>query len=77
MTGINSSAPWTQAPARTVRRGHFWVPGDRIEQAALTYQRGPMYVEWEAPETVTRPYRIVLMHGGGFQGTEWFDTPDC
>ena len=35
-----------------------------------------MYVEWEAPETVTRPYPIVLMHGGGFQGTEWFDTPD-
>lgn len=76
MTGKTMSAPWTQAAARTVRRGHFWVPGDRIEQAGLTYQRGPMYVEWEAPETVTRPYPIVLMHGGGFQGTEWFDTPD-
>jgi pimeloyl-ACP methyl ester carboxylesterase len=35
-----------------------------------------MYVEWEAPETVTKPYPVVLMHGGGFQGTEWFDTPD-
>ncbi|CDG39672.1 putative exported protein [Asaia bogorensis] len=23
-----------------------------------------------------RPYPIILMHGGGFQGTEWFDTPD-
>lgn len=76
MTGKSISAPWAQAPARTVRRGHFWIPGDRIEQAGLTYQRGPMYVEWEAPETVTRPYPIVLMHGGGFQGTEWFDTPD-
>jgi pimeloyl-ACP methyl ester carboxylesterase len=35
-----------------------------------------MYVEWEAPEEVTRPYPVVLMHGGGFQGVEWFDTPD-
>lgn len=76
MTDKTIFSPWAQATARTVRRGHFWVPGDLIEQGGLTYQRGPMYVEWEAPETVTRPYPIVLMHGGGFQGTEWFDTPD-
>ena len=69
-------APWTTAPARTVRRGHFWIPGERVGQGGSTCQRGPMYVEWEAPATVTRPYPIVLMHGGGFQGTEWFDTPD-
>lgn len=41
-----------------------------------TCQRGPMFVEWEAPETITRPWPIVLIHGGGFQGTEWFETPD-
>ena len=69
-------APWTTSPARTVRRGHFWIPGERVGQGGSTCQRGPMYVEWEVPETVTRPYPIVLMHGGGFQGTEWFDTPD-
>lgn len=69
-------APWRHASARTVRRGRFWIPGDRVEAGGLTYQRGPMYVEWEAPEVVTRPYPVVLLHGGGFQGTEWFDTPD-
>ncbi|WP_137175965.1 alpha/beta hydrolase [Massilia sp. HP4] len=69
-------APWTVSPARTVRRGHFWIPGERVGRGGATYQRGPMYVEWEAPQTVTRPYPIVLMHGGGLQGTEWFDTPD-
>lgn len=69
-------APWTDSPARTVRRGHFWIPGERVGQGGATYQRGPMYVEWEAPETVTRPHPVVMMHGGGFQGTEWFDTPD-
>ncbi|MBJ9677411.1 alpha/beta fold hydrolase [Burkholderia gladioli] len=69
-------SPWHVTPARTIRRGHFWVPGERVAIGQRTYQRGPMYVEWEAPETVTRKCPIVLMHGGGFQGTEWFDTPD-
>lgn len=68
--------PWHEAPVRSVRRGHFWIPGERVEQNGLTYQRGPMYVEWEAPKLISRPYPVVLMHGGGFQGTEWFDTPD-
>ncbi|SEK82046.1 Alpha/beta hydrolase family protein [Roseateles sp. YR242] len=69
-------APWTSAPARTVRRGHFWIPGERVVRAGKTLQAGPMYVEWEAPEHRQRPFPIVLMHGGGFQGSEWFDTPD-
>ena len=67
---------WADVPARTVRRGHFWIPGERYGRAGMTFQRGPMFVEWEAPEHVERPYPIVLVHGGGFQGTEWLDTPD-
>ncbi len=35
-----------------------------------------MFVEWEAPERVTQPFPIVLVHGGALQGTEWLDTPD-
>lgn len=69
-------APWTTAPVRTLRRGHLWIPGERVSLNGRTYQRGPMFVEWEAPEHVARPWPIVLMHGGGFQGTEWLDTPD-
>ncbi len=69
-------APWTTAPVRALRRGHFWVPGERVSLANRTYQRGPMFVEWEAPEQVERPFPIVLVHGGGLQGTEWLDTPD-
>ena len=69
-------APWTTAPVRSIRRGHVWIPGERVSLDGQTYQRGPMFVEWETPERVTRPWPIVLMHGGGFQGTEWFDTPD-
>ena len=67
---------WHATPARTVRRGHIWVPGERVEQHGKTYQRGPLFAEWEAPERVTQPYPVVLVHGGGYQGTEWLDTPD-
>ena len=73
---VQSQPFWADTPARAVRRGHVWVPGERVEREGKTYQRGPMFVEWEAPETVTRPYPVVLVHGGGFQGTEWLDTPD-
>ena len=67
---------WAATPARTVRRGHFWIPGERVERAGKTFQRGPMFVAWEAPDRVERPYPIILVHGGGLQGTEWRDTPD-
>ena len=67
---------WAATPVRTVRRGHFWVPGERVEHEGKTFQRGPMFAAWEAPAQVTRPYPVVLVHGGGFQGTEWLDTPD-
>ncbi|WP_322101877.1 alpha/beta fold hydrolase [Paraburkholderia sp. J41] len=67
---------WTNTPARLVRRGHIWIAGDRVEQDGLTYQRGPLFAEWEAPETVTQPWPVVLVHGGGYQSTEWLDTPD-
>ncbi len=67
---------WAKAPLRTSRRGHFWVTGERVTVDGKTFQRGPMFVEWEAPEQVTKPYPVVLVHGGTLQGTEWRDTPD-
>ena len=76
--GLPGGTPTFQAatPARTIQRGHFWIAGERVERSGKTYQRGPMFAEWEAPEQVTRPYPVVLAHGGGVQGTEWLDTPD-
>jgi hypothetical protein len=62
-------AAWATAPARILRRGHFWIPGERVSLCNKTYQRRPMFVEWEAPEQVTRRWPVVLMHGRGFQGT--------
>ena len=58
---------WAGTPTRTIRRGHFWIPGERVEHEGKTFQRGPMFADWEAPEQVTRLYPIVLVHGGGFR----------
>lgn len=66
----------TDIPLLTTRRGVFWVPGDVVETGPVHAQRGPLFVEWAAPESVTRPYPLVLVHGGGGQGTDWLGTPD-
>ncbi|AIJ24429.1 alpha/beta fold hydrolase [Amycolatopsis methanolica] len=60
----------------TARRGQFWIPGERVAAGGVTVQRAPMFVQWEAPPVVTRPYPLVLVHGGGGQGTDWTGTPD-
>ena len=67
---------WQDVPVRVIRRGHLWIPGERVMRDGKTYQFGPLFAEWEAPEHVTKRYPIVLVHGGGYQGTEWLDTPD-
>ena len=67
---------WADIPTRTIRQGQFWIPGARVRINDQTYQRGPLFAQWEAPEDVRRPWPIVLVHGGGYQGTEWLTTPD-
>lgn len=78
-----SALPGEQVPPHlapgalvTSRRGAFWIPGDIVETAGGTLQAGPAYVQWEAPEHVTQPYPLVLVHGGGGQGADWLTTPD-
>lgn len=70
--------PPHQAPgeAIAVRRGQFWIPGERVRLPGGTAQRGPMFVHWEAPADGAHPLPLVLVHGGGGQGTDWTGTPD-
>lgn len=64
------------APLITSRRGNLWIAGEIVETPNGTVQRAPLFASWEAPETVRFPYPIVLVHGGGGQGTDWQTTPD-
>ena len=76
--GDTVTAPHTDPsmPVVTSRRGHFWIPGDTVQVSTGTAQRGPMFVQWEAPEQVTGKFPLVLVHGGGGQGTDWLGTVD-
>jgi len=54
----------------------FWVEGEHVPSEMGTLERGPMFVHWMSPEVVTAKYPVVLVHGGGGQGTDWLTTPD-
>lgn len=64
------------SPVVASRRGRFWVPGKVRQTSAGTVQAGPLYVEWEAPEKPVSDVPLLLIHGGGGQGTDWLTTPD-
>lgn len=66
----------SDAPLIISRRGQMWIPGEVVEGSYGTVQRGPLYAEWEFPENVRFPIPVVLVHGGGGQGTDWLTTPD-
>jgi pimeloyl-ACP methyl ester carboxylesterase len=56
---------------------YFWVGVERAELARGTVVNGKqMYVEYQISREVKHPYPIVLVHGGGGQGTDWMGTPD-
>lgn len=66
-----------QKPLEIVEWSYFWVGVERAELARGAVVNGKqMYVEYQIPAQVRHPYPIVLVHGGGGQGTDWMGTPD-
>ncbi|GHE46943.1 alpha/beta fold hydrolase [Streptomyces capitiformicae] len=57
-------------------RGFRWVGGSRTDTPMGRGLSGAMYVEWEKPEGPGSSTPVVLVHGGGGQGTDWLGTPD-
>ena len=56
---------------------YFWVGVEQARLARGTVVSGrQMYVEYWVPTRVRHPYAMVLVHGGGGQGTDWMGTPD-
>ncbi|SFL61692.1 alpha/beta hydrolase [Methylobacterium pseudosasicola] len=56
--------------------GYFFV-GGRYETANnRTTALGQMFVENRAPERVTQPYPVVMVHGTAQTGTNFLGTPD-
>jgi pimeloyl-ACP methyl ester carboxylesterase len=72
-----SVASHTKIPLDVADWGYLWVNVRRAETARGTFVGGQqMYVEYMVPARVRHPYPIVLVHGGGGQGTDWMGTPD-
>ena len=56
---------------------YMWVNVKRAETARGVFVGGQqMYVEYMIPTQVRHPFPVVLVHGGGGQGTDWMGTPD-
>ena len=54
-----------------------WLGVERAELARGTVTSGrQMYVEYWIPAQVRHPFPIVMVHGGGGQGTDWMGAPD-
>ena len=78
-----AAAPQTAAPSGSAAAldlaewSYFWVGVERAPLARGTFTGGrQMYVEYWIPRAVKHPIPIVLVHGGGGQGTDWMGTPD-
>jgi len=58
------------------RQGHFFAGGEYVGTGGGRHMSGQMYVEYRIPAQVTKPWPIVMIHGGGQTGTNFLTTPD-
>jgi len=68
----------TKIPLDVAEWSYMWVNVKRAEVASRGAFVGgqQMYVEYMIPARVRHPFPVVLVHGGGGQGTDWLGTPD-
>jgi pimeloyl-ACP methyl ester carboxylesterase len=73
-----TSAASTKIPLDVAEWSYMWVNVKRAETARGAFVGGQqMYVEYMIPAQVRHPFPVVLVHGGGGQGTDWMGTPDA
>ena len=59
-----------------MEHSYFWIPGDKVKATAGTVYAGSMFVELLTNGKPTTKPNVVLVHGGGGQGTDYLTTPD-
>ncbi len=73
MLPMQAQAFGEAGPLRLAQFGNFVVNARITEEGGITDQ---MYVEFMIPEEQRYPYPVILVHGGGGQGTDWRSTVD-
>lgn len=63
-------------PLAIAEQGYFWVGVSRSRQQHGTVVAAAMHVQYQIPAQIRHPYPVVMVHGGGGQGTDWLGTPD-
>lgn len=63
-------------PITIADQGCFWIGGERVGTPHGTLAAGQMFVQYQIPAVQKHDYPVVLVHGGGGQGTDYLETPD-
>src|SRR3954471_8628512 len=63
-------------PLEVADQGAFSIPGRYVEVDKQTVMIGQMYVQYQIPKHRTRPYPVVMIHGGGQTASNFLATPD-
>jgi pimeloyl-ACP methyl ester carboxylesterase len=63
-------------PLAIAAQGGFWVGGERKKLAHGHVASGQMFVQYQIPVRLRCRFPLVLVHGGGGQGTDYLMTAD-
>jgi pimeloyl-ACP methyl ester carboxylesterase len=69
VSGIDPNRNTESTALKLADQGCFWVGVQRKQMSYGTIPLGQMYVQYMIPTEKRHPYPVVLMHGGGGQGT--------
>lgn len=58
------------------REGYFFVGGQYVTVGGKEIAAGHMFVQYHAPEQVTQPFPVVMVHGTAQTGVNFLGTPD-
>jgi pimeloyl-ACP methyl ester carboxylesterase len=75
-TLISGAAIAAEPPLVLAHEGFFYVHGKPTTVSDREYVSGQMYVEVRIPAEKTKPYPIIMVHGGTMSGTNYTGTPD-
>jgi pimeloyl-ACP methyl ester carboxylesterase len=64
------------AALQVAKQGYLYAGGIYVDGPDGKYLHGQAYVEYQIPQNRTQPYPIVMIHGGGQNGSNFTGTPD-
>lgn len=58
------------------KQGYFFVGGKYVDVPDGQVMVGQAYIEYQIPKERTKPFPLVMIHGGGMAGANFTGTPD-